>query len=283
MAVKKRGLGRGLDALLGDIGDIKVDEKRPQPQALPIESLQPGRFQPRKRIDPERLEELADSIGAQGIVQPIVVRPGTEGHYEIIAGERRWRAAQIAGLHEVPVMLREISDQAAIALALIENIQREDLKPLEEADALHRLLSEFEMTHQQIADAVGKSRATITNLLRLLDLHPAVKKLLEEEQIEMGHARALLSLEYSIQSEAARKVVAHGMTVRATEKMVREWQTEKKREPKRLDPDLVRFQDDISARLGAQVQIRHNSDGKGKIIINYSSLDQLEGMLERIR
>jgi ParB family chromosome partitioning protein len=215
MKAKKRGLGRGLDALLGDV-DIGADNSDSAIQKLAIELMQRGKYQPRREMDRERLQELADSISAQGLVQPIIVRKIDKGKYEIIAGERRWRASQLAGLSEVSVVVRDVSDQAAMAMSLVENIQREDLNPLEEADALQRLLKEFKMTHQHVADAVGKSRTTVTNLLRLLELEHEVKALLDSSSLEMGHARALLALSGDKQCEAAKKVVQKGMTVRAT-------------------------------------------------------------------
>lgn len=279
MAAKKRGLGRGLGALLGDIDDAPASEKL---QSLPIEYLQPGQFQPRKDMDSDRLKELADSIKAHGVVQPIVVRTVENGKYEIIAGERRWRAAQIAGLHEVPVVEKQASDQAVLAIALIENIQREDLNPLDQAGALLRLSTEFDMTHQQIADAVGKSRATVTNLLRLNDLQPAVKQRLASGQIEMGHARALLTLEPAQQVEASRIICAKKMTVRAAERLVQEMRSNKVKSRPDLDPDIKRLQIDISGKLGTRVQIKHAQDGKGQLVISYASLDQLEGVLQRI-
>ncbi len=282
MAVRKRGLGRGLDALLGE---VQVDQSDSQAlQMLPIEYLQVGQFQPRKEIDSARLQELADSISAQGIVQPIIVRKVGDDRYEIIAGERRWRAAQLAGLHEIPVVRRDVNDQVAMALGLIENIQREDLNPLEEAEALQRLCKEFNMTHQQAADAVGKSRTAVTNLLRLIDLHPDVKQLLASGEIEMGHARALLALDTSRQSAAAQIVLARGLTVRATEKLVQALLSGKReiREERLPDPDIERLQTSVSEKLGARVQIRHSKNGSGRLVISYSSLEQLEGVLERI-
>lgn len=281
MTPKKRGLGRGLDALLGGA----VLETAPERlKTLPIERLKPSRFQPRKDIDPARLQELADSISAQGIVQPVVAREFEDGRYEIIAGERRWRAAQLAGLHEVPVIIRDVSDQAALAIALIENIQREDLNPLEEAEALKRLLIEYGMTHQQLADAVGKSRATITNLLRLNDLHPEAKQLLLSGGIEMGHARALLSLEPEQQAFLARKIAASKLSVRATELWVQKLR-EAGKGPQRAekDPDIRRLEENISSRIGAPVLIRHGKQGSGQLIIQYDSLDQLEGVIERLQ
>ncbi len=284
MALKKRGLGRGLDALLGDVSAGEEKQQRQQQlQALPIEYLQRGKYQPRKDMDADRLQELADSIRAQGIVQPIVVRNLDADKYEIVAGERRWRAAQLAGLQEVPVVIREIDDRSAMAIGLIENIQREDLNPLEEAEALKRLIEEFTMTHQQIAGAVGKSRATVSNLLRLIDLHPEVKKMLTEGKLEMGHARALLALEGNKQVAAARKIVAAGLTVRAAERLVKarpENHIERKR--KYIDPDTLRLQDELTAKLGAKVLIEHQDNGKGRMVISYTSLEELEGVMRKI-
>ncbi len=282
MAIKKRGLGRGLDALLGDAATTPVTPT----QTLPLNKIEPGRYQPRKDLDLDKLQELADSIKAHGVVQPIVVRAKGADEFELIAGERRWRAAHIAGLSEIPVVIREMDDRAALAVALIENIQREDLNPLEQAESLCRLLEEFDMTHQQLAEAVGKSRASITNLLRLLELQPEVKKLLQEGRIEMGHARALLGLVGEKQAEAALKVADGRMTVRATEQLVRKYQQSSSPvlpKTQRLDPDIQRLQEDLSSKLGARVTIRHSKSGKGKLLIDYSDLDQLEGLLARIR
>lgn len=280
MSSNKRGLGRGLDALLGD---VSVKEEKHHLQTLPIEYMQRGKYQPRKDIDPEKLQELADSIKAQGIIQPIVVRQIAHEKYEIVAGERRWRAAQLAGLTQVPIVIKEIDDRAAMAIALIENIQREDLNPLEEAEALRRLLDEFEMTHQLIADAIGKSRTTVTNLLRLMELHPEVKKLLLNNQLEMGHARALLSLDGLKQVAIANKVVKEGLTVRATERLVKESQAEPKiQKVKVVDNDTLRLQNDLTARLGAKVIIDHKENGSGKLVISYSSLDELDGIIGQL-
>ena len=297
MAVQKRGLGRGLDALLGNVSapDMNSDgrgkaaqkqlneDKQPL-QNLPIEFLQRGKYQPRKDMNPEKLQELADSIKAQGVIQPIVVRKIAEDKFEIVAGERRWRASQLAGLQQVPVVIKDIDDRTAMAIALIENIQREDLNPLEEAEALRRLLDEFEMTHQQVADAVGKSRVTVTNLLRLLDLHPEVKKLLISRQIEMGHARALLALDGLKQLAAANKVVKEGLTVRATERLVKDSQVEIiKPKVKFVDKDTLRLQEQLATKLGAKVLIEHKENGTGKVIIAYSSLDELDGLIEQFK
>jgi ParB family transcriptional regulator, chromosome partitioning protein len=278
----KRGLGRGLDALLGDV--VSPKEPVAPSHSLPIEFLQRGKFQPRKDMNPERLQELADSIKAQGIIQPIVVRGIGEDKYEIVAGERRWRAAQLAGLQQVPVVVKDIDDRATMAIALIENIQRQDLNPLEEAEALKRLLDEYDMTHQQLADAVGKNRVTVSNLLRLMDLQPEVKKLLVSGELEMGHARALLSLDATKQVAAAQKIAREGLTVRAAEKLVKDLQAEPKPQPpKTVDHDTQRLQNELTAKLGAKVVIEHKDNGKGKLVIAYSSLEELDGILEQIR
>jgi ParB family chromosome partitioning protein len=280
MALNKRGLGRGLDALLGD---VSTSEEKHQLHTLPIEYLQRGKYQPRKDINPEKLQELIDSIKAQGIIQPIVVRLIARDKYEIVAGERRWRAAAQAGLQEVPVVIKEIDDRSAMAIALIENIQREDLNPLEEAEALRRLLDEFEMTHQHIADAIGKSRTTVTNLLRLIDLHADVKKLLLNKQLEMGHARALLSLDGLQQVTAANKIVKEGLNVRAAERLVKESQAEPKIKKIRvIDSDTLRLQENLTAKLGAKVIIDHKENGAGRLVIAYSSLEELDGIIEQI-
>ncbi|WP_114416795.1 ParB/RepB/Spo0J family partition protein [Marinospirillum perlucidum] len=296
---KKRGLGRGLDALLGAANPepAQLNTEEPpttsvshQPQAegelrkLPIEKLRPGRYQPRRDMHPEALEELAASIRQQGIMQPVVVRPqGSE--FEIIAGERRWRAAQLAELEFIPALVRDVEDRDVVALALIENLQREDLNPLEEALALQRLQKEFELTQQQVAEAVGKSRSSITNLLRLLNLHRDVRRLLEHGDLEMGHARALLSLDENKQLEAARQVVAKGMSVRQTEALVRKLlekpQGQEDKPPK--DPDIKRLEERLQTSLGAAVKIQHSSKGKGKLEIRYSSLAELDGILRHIK
>ncbi|BCX88407.1 ParB family transcriptional regulator, chromosome partitioning protein [Methylomarinovum tepidoasis] len=281
MAIKKkRGLGRGLDALLGEAALPRAES----PQTLPLDRIEPGRFQPRRDIDPDRLAELADSIRTHGVVQPVVVRPLENDRYELIAGERRWRASRLAGLAEIPVVVRRLDDRTALALALIENVQREDLNPLEQAEALWRLLEEFDMTHQQLAEAVGKSRTTITNLLRLLDLEPEVKRLLAEGRIEMGHARALLGLAGEQQLQIARQVADGKLTVRATEALVRKLQqSREKSRQDRPDPDILRLQEELSSLLGAPVTIRHGRGGKGSLVIRYSDLEQLEGLLTRMR
>ncbi|MDT4289454.1 ParB/RepB/Spo0J family partition protein [Methylomonas sp. MO1] len=281
MMQKKRGLGRGLSELLGDVS-APVPEKSQDSQSLPIEFLQRGKYQPRKDMDPDKLKELSDSIAAQGIIQPIIVRKIDGEKYEIIAGERRWRAAQLAELQDVPVLIKDLDDRSVMAIALIENIQREDLNALEEAEALHRLQDEFELTHQQIATAVGKSRTTITNLLRLLELAGEVKGMLGKGLLEMGHARALLGLDEAKQVEIANKAVKHGLTVRAVEKLVREQHEDKPAAVKKIDPDTLRLQRDLSERTGAKVEINHQSSGKGKLIFTYTSLEELEGIIKKI-
>jgi ParB family chromosome partitioning protein len=291
MAVKKRGLGRGLDALLGgSAAAVAPEPGEPQGADLrevPVDLLQPGKYQPRTDMHPESLEELASSIKAQGVVQPIVIRPISGDKYEIIAGERRWRAAQLAGLHEVPAVVRDVPDEAAIAMALIENIQRENLNPIEEAIALQRLIDEFEMTHQQAASAVGRSRAAVSNLLRLLTLNEDVRKMLEHGDLEMGHARALLALEGAAQSEAARDVAARGYSVRETEQLVRRLgepaNKAKKSASKSIDPNIKRLQDDLTEKLSAKVLFQHAAKGNGKLVIHYNSLDELDGILQRIQ
>ena len=284
MSAKKRGLGRGLDALLGG---ARVEVAAERMRVVSVGALAPGSFQPRKDMDPARLRELADSISAQGVVQPVVVREAEPGRYEIIAGERRWRAAQLAGLAEVPVIVKKVSDQAALAIALIENIQREDLNALEEAEALRRLLDEYRMTHQQLADAVGKSRASVSNLLRLNDLCPEVKLLVGSGQLEMGHARALLALSGPAQIEMATRVVEGGLTVRAVEALVqaraKEVPAPQKATSKRMDPDIRQLEDDISGRIGARVSIRHGAKGSGQLVIKYATLDELDGVLSYFR
>ena len=289
MAVKKRGLGRGLDALLGGTSVSVLQEQasrvpREELQQLPVELLQRGKYQPRRDMDPQALEELAQSIRRQGLMQPVVVRPLDDERYEIIAGERRWRACQLAGLERIPALVREVSDEAAVAMALIENIQREDLNPIEEATALQRLQQDFQLTQQQVADAVGKSRVSVANLLRLIALPEEVKTLLAHGDLEMGHARALLGLPVARQAEGARHVVARGLTVRQTEALVRQWLNDKPQEtPAKADPDIARLEQRLAERLGAEVQIRHGDKGKGQLVIRYGSLDELQGVLAHIR
>ena len=290
MAVKKRGLGRGLDALLSGSSAATLQEEAVQAdskelQHLPLDLIQRGKYQPRRDMDPQALEELALSIKAQGVMQPIVVRPIDKGRYEIIAGERRWRATQQAGLDTIPALVREVPDEAAIAMALIENIQREDLNPLEEAVALQRLQQEFQLTQQQVADAVGKSRVSVANLLRLIALPEEIKTLLSHGDLEMGHARALLGLPEARQVEGARHVVARGLTVRQTEALVRHWLNAPSEPAKvvKSDPDISRLEQRLAERLGAPVQIRHGQKGKGQLVIRYNSLGELQGVLAHIR
>ncbi len=307
VAKKKRGLGRGLDALLASsradavptVSDDAPDTSVPEAQAvaapgvqselrhLPVEWVQPGRYQPRRDIQPEALEELAASIKAQGLMQPIVVRPlpGQTDRFEIIAGERRWRATQLAQLDKVPALVRDVPDEAAIAMALIENIQREDLNPMEEAMALHRLQNEFELTQMEVAEAVGKNRATVANLLRLMNLNDDVKKMLEHGDIEMGHARALLGLSGDQQSTAANDVVSRALTVRQTEALVRNLQSGsgKKEADSRPNPDVQRLERMLGEKLGARVAIQHSAKGKGKLVINYTNLDELDGIIAHIK
>jgi len=306
MATKRPSLGRGLEALLGtprpasspDAADGTATPAAPRPNEelarIPVDLLQRGRYQPRLDMRPESLQELADSIRAQGVVQPIVVRPlvaqrtGEPTRYEIIAGERRWRAAQMAGLHDVPAVIRRVSDEAAVVMSLIENIQREDLNPLEEARALDRLIREFEMTHQGAADAVGRSRAAVSNLLRLLELADEVKALVETRQLEMGHARALLGLAaVRQQAEVAILVAKKGLSVRETEALVRRLLTRPAdagdREPPRRDPDVARLEQDLTDKLGARVQLQQGAKGRGRLVIAYNSLDELDGILAHIQ
>lgn len=288
---KRRGLGRGLDALLtkpsenSPVNASKKNEptnKNAELQNLPIEQLHPGKYQPRKDMSAEALDDLANSIKSQGIIQPIVVRPISEYSYEIIAGERRWRAAQIAELDTVPCLIKHVPDEAAVAIALIENIQREDLNAMEEAIALERLLIEFELTHQEVADAVGKSRTAVTNLLRLNNLNSEVKTLLEHGDIEMGHARALLALDNDIQTNTARIVVAKELNVRETEALIKKVQQPPKEvEEKPVDPNTKALEQSLSEKLGSAVVINHNKKGKGKLVISYSDLSELDGIVSR--
>ena len=302
MAVKKSSLGRGLEALLGQTSArapappptaVVASGPRDELARIPLDLLQRGRYQPRIDMRPESLQELADSIKAQGVVQPIVVRPvdsapGGSQRYEIIAGERRWRAAQMAGLSEIAAVVRDVPDEAAVAMSLIENIQRENLNPLEEARALQRLIEEFQMTHQSAAEAVGRSRVAVSNLLRLLELGDEVKGLVERREIEMGHARALLGLGgRKQQSEVAALVARKGLSVRETEALVRRMvaHAEGATAPaaqRAVDPNIRKLQDDLTDKLGAKVAIQHSASGKGKLVVSYNSLDELDGILERL-
>ena len=291
MSGPRKGLGRGLEALLGSTGAADPGAATAPANAaetgfrsLAIDRLRRGRYQPRRDMDPEALEQLAESIRSQGLMQPLVVRRLAGEDYEIIAGERRWRAAQMAGLHEVPVLLREVDDETALALALIENIQRENLNAMEEAIALVRLHDEFGLDQQQVASAVGKSRAAVANLMRLVKLVPEVQELLARGDLEMGHARALLALPESDQPVAARRVVAGELTVRQTEMLVRKWPpAETASEPAHPDADIAQFEEDLSNRLGARVDVQHRRGGAGRLVIHYSSLEVLDGILARIR
>jgi ParB family chromosome partitioning protein len=282
-------LGRGLDALLATSqavrsSDSDIPEKQTELEKIPVEFLQPGKYQPRKDMSSEALEELASSIRSQGIIQPIAVRQISENKYEIIAGERRWRAAQIAQIDVIPCLIKNVPDESAVAIALIENIQREDLNAMEEAQALDRLMVEFELTHQEVATAVGKPRTTVTNLLRLNNLNDDVKLLLEHGDIEMGHARALLALQGDAQNEAAQIVSGKGLTVRDTENLVRRLlEPAKDKVAVKENSDVQRLQTELSENLGAPVSIAHNAKGKGKVVINFSSLDQLDGILDHIK
>ncbi len=289
---KRRGLGRGLDALLTSAPEQEQQDKdstgatnsdnASELQVLPIDLLEPGKYQPRKDMSAEALEDLSNSIRAQGIIQPIVVRSIDSDRYEIIAGERRWRAAQIAEIDTVPCLIKNVPDEAAVAIALIENIQREDLNAMEEAIALERLLTEFELTHQEVAEAVGKSRTTVTNLLRLNNLNEEVKTLLEHGDIEMGHARALLALEDDLQNTTARIVAAKELTVRETEALIKKVQEPiKEAKEKEVDPDTQALEQNLSEKFGSQVSINHNKKGKGKLVISYTNLDELDGIISR--
>ncbi len=277
--MKAKGLGRGLDALLG--GD---ETPRDALVTLPVASIRPGRYQPRTKMDQQALAELAASIRSQGLMQPLLVRPVDRERYELIAGERRWRAAQMAGLEEVPVLVREVADDAALAMSLIENIQRENLNPMEEAAGVQRLVEEFKMTHEQAADAVGRSRSATTNLLRLLKLAKPVQELVMEGALEMGHARAILALEPARQVEAGSRVAAKGLSVRETEALVHSMlRGPAARRKKRADRDLARLEEEVAERLGTTVEIRPSRKGRGKVIVHYASLDHLEQLLRKLR
>ena len=291
MSPKKR-LGRGLDALLSkpvaETGAIMGGHGDDSLRQIPVDLLQRGQYQPRSDMRQDTLEDLANSIRAQGVVQPIVARPIGNNRYEIVAGERRWRAAQLAGLEEIPAVVREVPDEAAIAMALIENIQRENLNPLEEAGALDRLIREFDLTHAEAAKAVGRSRAAVSNLLRLQDLSDKVKPLLETREIEMGHARALLGITNAVQQlDAARQVAKKGLSVRETERLVKSMLekggTTKPKAPATKDADIRRLEQDVSEKLGAKVSLNHTRKGAGKLVISYNSLDELDGILKHIR
>ena len=273
-----KGLGRGLDALLGE-GDTNDGERL---LTLPVESLVPGKYQPRTRMDQAALDELAASIRSQGLMQPILARTIPGGQFEIIAGERRWRASQLAGLKEVPVLVRVVEDEAALKMALIENIQRENLNPLEEALGIHRLIQEFSMTHQTAAESVGRSRVAVSNLLRLLNLAKPVQAMLMGGELDMGHARALLTLTHARQVDAAHEVARKGMSVREAERLAARMAKPMEKSPPRKDRDVARLEEDLTERLGAIVKIGANKSGAGRITINFESLEQLDELLRRI-
>ncbi|MGE5624469.1 MAG: ParB/RepB/Spo0J family partition protein [Bacillota bacterium] len=288
MPAKRKGLGRGLDALLGGAALTPVgNESGSELRQIPVDRVQRGKYQPRRDMQEEALKELADSIRSQGVVQPIVVRPVGGDRYEIIAGERRWRAAQMAGLEKVPAVVRDVPDKTAIAMALIENIQRADLNPLEEAEAMQRLISEFQMTHQEASEAVGRSRAAVTNLLRLLELGREVQEMVRQGALEMGHARALLALKGAAQTDAARRVVDRGLTVRDTERLVRNKLKEAgdTHAPagRKTDPNVSRLERQLTEKLGAKVVVEQSGKGKGRLVIHYTSLDELDGILAHIK
>ncbi|MEZ8133395.1 MAG: ParB family chromosome partitioning protein [Polaribacter sp.] len=294
MAAKRQSLGTGLDALLGFSDDININEQNNNTKDadgtlrdLPVEFLQRGKYQPRRDLDADALQELANSISQQGVMQPIVVRKIATDKYEIVAGERRWRATQQAGLESIPAIIRTITDEAAIAMALIENIQREDLNSIEESRALIRLQDEFQLTQQQVADAVGKSRSAVTNLMRLASLEPAVQKQLELGEIELGHAKCLLALPSNTQIMAGREVAANAMSVRQTETLVKRMQQSGSVKPVEqvisADPDILRAQQELSEKVGASVIIQHSTKGSGKLVIKYHSVDELEGILAHIK
>ena len=289
MAQKKNPLGRNLSSMLSKTALQHAVENaasessgRDTLRSLPLDIISPGPFQPRSIFDTDRLEELAESIRHQGVIQPVVVRTRGDNNYELIAGERRWRAAQIAGIKKIPAIIRDVPDEIAIAMALVENIQREDLNPIEEATALRRLVDEFQMTHQEAGDAVGRSRSAVSNLLRLLELSKEVRELVDARHLEMGHARALLTLEPSLQAQAAREVVSKQLSVRETEKLVRRLKNPPVRKIQELDPDTLRLQDQLSEMLCARVKLSHNAQGKGKMVVSFNSADELEGILEQM-
>ena len=293
MAAKRQSLGTGLDALLGlSSGDLDQsnqeleDTSNGSLQNLPIEFLQRGKYQPRRDLDPDALNELASSIEKQGVMQPIVVRKIDSDKYEIVAGERRWRATQIAGLESIPAIVKDISDEAAIVMALIENIQREDLNAIEESRALIRLQNEFELTQQQVASAVGKSRSAVTNLMRLASLEPSVQDQLEQGKIELGHAKCLLAVSGNLQISLAKDVAEKGLSVRQTENLIKQLRQKNNTalRPSRVtDPDIVRIQEELSEKVGAQVEIHHSPKGSGKLTVKYHSLDELDGILDHIK
>jgi ParB family chromosome partitioning protein len=288
-AAKKRGLGRGLDALLGggagpEAGPSIVEQEG-ELRMLPIQQIQPGKYQPRRHWNDEALDELAASIKAQGLIQPVVVRAIGKNSYELIAGERRWRAAQRASMSEIPALVKDVPEQSVLAMALIENIQRQELTPLEEAQALQRLIDEFDLTHQQAADAVGRSRAAVSNLLRLIELPNSIKQLLDESKLEMGHARALLTLPANIAEPLALEAARHGWTVRELEEAARKAQLAPKGKAKSaaVDPNIANLERELAERFATRVELAHGRGGKGKLVIHYHSLDELDGILTKVR
>jgi len=289
MALKKNPLGRNLSSMLSQSALRHAAENAAAAstgldslRSLPLDLISPGPYQPRSFFDADKLEGLAESIRHQGVIQPIIVRARGDKQFELIAGERRWRAAQIAGIEKIPAIVRDVPDEIAIAMALVENIQRENLNPIEEATALRRLVDDFQMTHQEAGDAVGRSRSAVSNLLRLLELSQEVRELVDARHLEMGHARALLTLEPSLQAQAAREVVRKGLSVRETEQLVRRLKNPPSKTTTTLDPDTKYIQDQISEKLCATVKLSHNSRGKGKMVISYNSADELEGILEHM-
>jgi ParB family chromosome partitioning protein len=289
MVQKKNPLGRNLSSMLSKSALQHAAENASSESSgldslkeIPLDLINPGPYQPRSIFDADRLEELAESIRHQGVIQPVVVRAKGDNKYELIAGERRWRAAQIVGIEKMPAIIREVPDEIAIAMALVENIQREDLNPIEEARALRRLVDEFQMTHQEAGDAVGRSRSAVSNLLRLLDLSEEVRELVDARHLEMGHARALLTLESSMQAKAAREVVSKSLSVRETEQLVRRMKNPPVHKPQTIDPDVQRLQDKLSEKLCARVKLSTGTRGKGKMVISYNSVDELEGILEQM-
>jgi len=287
MAINKK-LGKGLYSLLGNRENLNLKKDDKGLLLIPIENIERDENQPRKVFNKEKLDELAQSIKKNGLIQPLILRNKSDNSYVIVAGERRWRAAQIAGLAEVPVVIKDIPDSDAIAMSLIENIQRENLNPLEEALALDRLIREFELTHQEAADAVGRSRASVSNLLRLIELPEKVAALLISRKIDMGHARALLSLkDPHVQSKISQEIIKKGLSVRATEKLIRKLSAKEDNKKRNLikssNPDIQRLELSISEKLGAKLNIDHKAKGNGRIIIRYNSLDELEGIIDHIK
>jgi len=289
MVVKKNPLGRNLSSMLSKAALQHAVEKtqtgspgKDSLRELPLDLISPGPYQPRSVFDADRLGELAESIRHQGVIQPVVVRLSADNRYQLIAGERRWRAAQMAGAENIPAIIRDVPDEIAIAMALVENIQREDLNPIEEATALRRLVDDFQMTHQEAGDAVGRSRSAVSNLLRLLDLSAQVRELVDARHLEMGHARAILSLDSGLQSKAAREVVKKNLSVRETERLVRRMKNPPQKKQQVVDPDIQRLQDKLAEKLCAHVKLQHTATGKGKMVIVYNSADELQGILEQM-